>query len=199
MSCGKAKEFRDPLGSKGKAIVFLRREDMARILLLTGDGKGKTTAALGLAIRALGHGLRVCISQFLKKDAEVGEYRFLSSLPSITIRQWGRGYLPSPDHPSWKEHCQAAEEGWEWTEKALLSREYDLYLLDELALALSKGLLSGERVFRALSTLSPEAIVVITGRSAPPCLYEWADTVTEMRDVKHAFEKGLPPQRGVER
>lgn len=172
---------------------------MARILVFTGNGKGKTTAALGLAIRALGHGLRVWIRQFIKSDAEVGEFRFLTGVEGITVSQCGNGFLPKSDSPTYHSHQTAAEEGWRSTCKMFAENRHDIYILDELCIALAKGLIPETEVIQTLTALPPAVTVVMTGRGASSNLCAIADTVTEMTCIKHAYEMDIPAQIGVER
>jgi cob(I)alamin adenosyltransferase len=172
---------------------------MARILVFTGNGKGKTTAALGLAVRALGHGLRVWIRHFVKSDAEVGEFRFLSAIDGLTISQCGQGFLPRAGSPALQPHRQAAEEGWQSTLAEFAENRHDIYILDELCIALDKKLLPEEEVLQTLTALPESCVVVVTGRGASARLCEAADTVTEMMCRKHAYEAGIPAQVGVEK
>lgn len=171
---------------------------MARILVFTGNGKGKTTAALGLAVRALGHGLRIWICQFIKSDASVGEFRFLSSIDGVTVSQCGHGFLPKSNASALQSHRVAAEGGWHSACEMFAENRYDIYILDELCIALAKGLIPEAEVIRTLSNLPPAVTVVITGRGASTRLCELADTVTEMKCIKHAYETNIPAQLGVE-
>lgn len=171
---------------------------MARILIFTGDGKGKTTAALGMAARALGHGMRVCLMQFVKADREVGEFGFFKRQPGLTLKQFGLGFLPR-GHAAGESHRAAAAAGWREARAALAAGEHELYILDELCCALEHGLVAEEEVLRALAELPESAIVAITGRNASQRLCAAADTVTEMLCRKHAYDSGVPAQDGVER
>ncbi len=169
-----------------------------RILLFTGDGKGKTTAALGMALRASGHGLRTMILQFVKANSTVGEIAACRHLPGIEISQTGLGFVPEPSHPSFPEHRRAAEKGLELARKALTSGQYDLVILDEICIAVSRGLLDEERVIEAVRQAHPRTCVVMTGRSATRDLIDLADTVTEMRFIKHGLTVGRAAEKGVE-
>jgi cob(I)alamin adenosyltransferase len=169
-----------------------------RILLFTGDGKGKTTAALGMALRASGHGMRILFIQFVKSDPETGEMAAFANLPGATIVQTGRGFIPKPSNPKFAEHRHAAEEGLKLAEEALRSGRYDIVCLDEVAYAVSWKLLSEEAVIHAMRNAYPGTIIVLTGRNATDGLIELADTVTEMRKIKHGLETGWTAQKGVE-
>ncbi len=166
------------------------------LLVNTGDGKGKSTAAFGLALRAHGRGKAVKIFQFMKvPSARFGEHRMFEQL-GIPIEGLGDGF-------SWKsqdlEHsAQLAREGWEKARAAILDGKYFMVLLDEITYPLIYGWLPLEGVLQTLRDRPKELHVVITGRRCPPELIELADTVTEMTKIKHAFNAGVPAQRGIE-
>jgi len=169
-----------------------------RVLLFTGDGKGKTTAALGLALRAAGHDLHVLIVQFVKNNPKTGELRALQYLPSVELRQTGLGFVPPPSDPSFPGHRRAAEEGLELVCEALVCKRYDLVILDEICVALSLGLLRESAVLDVVGHRAAGVHVVLTGRGATPALLELADTVTEMSAVKHPYEAGKAATKGIE-
>ena len=166
------------------------------LLVYTGDGKGKSTAAFGLALRAHGRGLKVRIFQFIKHGtARFGEHRAFSLL-GIPIEGLGDGF-------TWRSRDLArsaalAQEGWGRAKEALLSGTYDLVVLDEATYPLRYGWVSLEEFLEVLRARPPHVHVVVTGRGAPEALLELADTVTEMRKVKHAGDQGVPAQRGIE-
>ncbi|TFU13948.1 MULTISPECIES: cob(I)yrinic acid a,c-diamide adenosyltransferase [Thermus] len=166
------------------------------LLVYTGDGKGKSTAAFGLALRAHGRGLRVRIFQFLKhQGARFGEHRALEAL-GIPIEGLGDGF-------TWKSRDLEASkalalEGWKRAKEALLSGAWDLVVLDEATYPLRYGWISLEEFLDTLRSRPRHVHVVVTGRGAPEPLLALADTVTEMRKVKHAFDLGVPAQVGVE-
>jgi cob(I)alamin adenosyltransferase len=169
-----------------------------RVLIFTGDGKGKTTAALGMALRASGHGMRTLILQFIKADSSVGEIAACRNLPGVEISQTGLGFVPKPSNPSFLEHRRAAQEGLELALKALTSDQYDLVILDEICTAVAKGLLEEDCIVEAVRQTHPSVCVVMTGRNATEGLIDLADTVTEMRFVKHGFREGRAAEKGVE-
>lgn len=170
-----------------------------RILIFTGDGKGKTTAALGMALRTSGHGLRALVVQFIKGDGLTGELAALRGLPGVEIVQKGKGFLPDPTAGSLIEgHRHAAREALELSRAALSGSRYHLVILDEICIALASGLVDEEAVIEMLERADPRVCVVLTGRAAPPRLIELADTVTEMRCLKHGYQSGHPAQVGVE-
>ncbi|MFC0595005.1 cob(I)yrinic acid a,c-diamide adenosyltransferase [Thermus composti] len=166
------------------------------LLVYTGDGKGKSTAAFGLALRAHGRGLKVRIFQFIKHaTARFGEHRAFALL-GIPVEGLGDGF-------TWKSQdldrsAALAREGWQRAKEALLSGAYDLVVLDEATYPLRYGWVPLEEFLEALSARPPHVHVVVTGRGAPEALLALADTVTEMRKVKHAFDQGVPAQRGIE-
>ncbi|WP_234508003.1 MULTISPECIES: cob(I)yrinic acid a,c-diamide adenosyltransferase [Thermus] len=166
------------------------------LLVYTGDGKGKSTAAFGLALRAHGRGLRVRVFQFVKHaTARFGEHRAFARL-GIPIEGLGDGF-------TWKSRdleasARLAQEGWQRAKEALLSGAYDLVVLDEATYPLRYGWIALEEFLEALKGRPPHVHVVVTGRGAPEALLDLADTVTEMRKVKHAFDQGVPAQRGIE-
>jgi cob(I)alamin adenosyltransferase len=169
-----------------------------RILLFTGDGKGKTTAALGMALRAAGHAMRTAIVQFIKSDSTVGEVAAARGNPMIEILQVGRGFLPTPGSPEIVRHRAAAEEGLRRAAEILAGGQFRLVILDEVCLAVARGLLSQEQVIEAVGRAAPGTCVVLTGRGATDALVALADTVTEMRCVKHGMQSGIAAEKGVE-
>ncbi len=168
-----------------------------QVQLYTGDGKGKTTAALGLALRAAGHGMRTYIGQFMKGQS-YGELEALRDHPFITIEQYGDPRCIRREEVT-PEHIAQAQRGLERARAAMLSGQYDIVVLDEVNVSIWFGLLSTEEVLAFLDQRPAEVEVVLTGRRAPPELIERADLVTEMREVKHYYQRGLPARNGIER
>ncbi|MBI5583423.1 MAG: cob(I)yrinic acid a,c-diamide adenosyltransferase [Deltaproteobacteria bacterium] len=169
-----------------------------RLLIFTGDGKGKTTAALGMALRAGGHGQKVLILQFIKANQYSGELAALRLLPGVELVQMGLGFVVPPDDPRFGEHRRRAEEALERAAEALRSGVYDLVILDEIITAVTKNLLPEEKVAAALRRRNGNGVLVLTGRGAGPGLLALADTVTEMKNVKHGLQTGWKAQEGVE-
>lgn len=170
----------------------------SRVLIFTGDGKGKTTAALGMALRASGHGLRTLILQFIKANEAVGELTALEHLPGVEAIQMGRGFVPPPTNPAFPEHRQAALNSLEKAAEALRSRKYDLIILDEICTAMDKGLITEDHILELIEASGEVSCLVLTGRGATNRLIAEADTVTEMRNLKHGLRKGITAQKGVE-
>ena len=166
------------------------------IHLYTGNGKGKTTAAFGLAVRALFAGKRVFIGQFVK-SMKYHETRLENLFDTLTIRQFGRGcFIRRQAEP---EDVEMARQGMEVCREALSGGAYDLVILDELTIALYYKLVTTGDVLELLHRRTPGTEVVITGRYASEELIEAADLVTEMREVKHYYTKGVEARDGIER
>jgi cob(I)alamin adenosyltransferase len=173
--------------------------EKARVLIFTGDGKGKTTAALGMAFRASGHGLKTCIIQFIKSDDSVGEVAAAAQAKDIEFRQTGLGFLPPAGSPALARHRAAAQEGLRQAAEVLAGGRHALVILDEICLAVARGLLEESQVEAVVGQTPPEMCLVLTGRGATPRLIALADTVTDMHCVKHGLSAGRGAQQGVER
>jgi cob(I)alamin adenosyltransferase len=180
-------------------------EDSRRGLLLinTGPGKGKTTAALGTAFRAAGNGMRVLVLQFLKGSWHYGELDSAEALSSsngftYVIRQMGRGFVKVGGAETDPEDLAMVEAAWNEAVTEIMSGEWDLIVLDEINYAIGYQMLDSERVAEVLRSRPEMLHVILTGRNAPQVLVNMADTVTEMREVKHAYQKGILAQRGIE-
>ncbi len=169
-----------------------------RVLIFTGNGKGKTTAALGMALRASGHGLQTLIIQFIKAKASTGELTSLKHLPGVEIIQMGRGFTSRADSPAFFEHRKAAQDALRTTIKKTQSKRYDLIILDEICTAISKGLLDEEQILEFFHQGEENYCIVLTGREATDRLISDADTVTEMHCLKHGLQEGWKAQKGVE-
>jgi len=169
-----------------------------RIVLLTGDGKGKTCAALGMSLRAAGHGMRVLFLQFIKHDASTGEIAALAKIPEIDIVQEGLGFVPKPDDAQYSAHHHAAEVALDKARDAVRSCKYSTVVLDEVCGAVTCGLVEEADVMSLLDDIRPDQCLVLTGRGATPAMIEAADTVTDLHHIKHAYEAGVPAQKGVE-
>jgi cob(I)alamin adenosyltransferase len=169
------------------------------IIVNTGPGKGKTTAALGTGLRAVGQGMRVLMLQFLKGSWHYGELDALKAFgEKFVIKQMGRGFVKVGTEKPDPEDVRMVENAWAEGEKAIRSGEWDLVILDEINYAISYGMLDAARVVEVLKDKPGMVNVILTGRNAHPTIIELADTVTEMRQVKHAYEKGVMAQRGIE-
>jgi cob(I)alamin adenosyltransferase len=167
------------------------------VQVYTGDGKGKTTAALGLALRASGRGLHTYIGQFMKGQ-RYGELEALHDHPYITLEQYGEVHHIYRDTVT-EEDIAGARQGLERAREAMLSGKYDIVVLDEVNVSIWFGLLETEDVLALLDQKPEHVEVVLTGRRAPQALIDRADLVTEMREVKHYYQQGVKARVGIER
>jgi cob(I)alamin adenosyltransferase len=169
------------------------------ILINTGPGKGKTTAALGTALRAVGVGMRVLMLQFLKGSWHYGELdAVLAHGDNFVLKQLGRGFVKVGNAETDPEDLKMVQDAWAESKAAILSGDWDLIILDEINYAIGYGMLDPAEVAKTLLERPEMLHVILTGRNAHPSLIEIADTVTEMREVKHAYQKGILAQRGIE-
>jgi cob(I)alamin adenosyltransferase len=167
------------------------------LIVFTGNGKGKTTAALGMALRAAGHGMKVLILQFIKGTWPYGELEALERFPEISIQPLGTGFTWKKE--SMEEDRELAEKGWQQAADEIQRGDYDMIVLDELNYVLSYGLLPLEPVLEALSSRPGSLHMVVTGRNAPEEMLRQADLVTEMQLIKHPFhDQGVKAQKGIE-
>jgi len=167
------------------------------VQVFTGDGKGKTSAALGIVLRALGHGLRVYIAYFMKGDYPYGERRILSELPDVDIVSFGgRGFVdPANIKP---EEIEEAKQTLAAAREAMLSGNYDVVVLDEVNLAAAWKLVELDEVIRLINDKPPNVELILTGRQADTELIKLADLVTEMLKIKHPYDKGMAARKGID-
>ncbi len=169
------------------------------IIVNTGPGKGKTTAAMGTALRAVGQGMKVLMLQFLKGSWHYGELDAVKAFGDrFVMKQMGRGFVKVGGAETDPEDIRMVEEAWAEAEREILSGNWDLVVLDEINYAISYGMLDPKKVAETLKKRPEMVHVILTGRNAHPTITDLADTVTEMRQVKHAYEKGVQAQRGIE-
>jgi cob(I)alamin adenosyltransferase len=169
------------------------------ILINTGPGKGKTTAAMGTGLRAVGNGMRVLMLQFLKGSWHYGELDAVQAFGgNWVMKQMGRGFVKIGGAETDPEDIRMVEAAWEEARQAIFSGEWDMVILDEINYAIGYNMLDPARVVEALQQKPEMVHVILTGRNAHPSLIAIADTVTEMREVKHAYQKGILAQRGIE-
>ncbi len=176
------------------------KERKGLIVVITGHGKGKTTAALGMALRALGHGMRVCIIQFMKGDLYAGEWDGVKLLGErVELHATGKGFCGIQGNPYPKsEHRANAQDAIQLALEKMASGLFDMVILDEINNALQLKLIDLEQVLAILEAKPPLMHLVLTGRDAHPLLVELADTVSEVVEVKHAYRKEIEPQPGVD-
>lgn len=177
----------------------IKRADKARgiIIVHTGNGKGKSSSAFGMVARSLGHNMRVGVVQFIKGAIETGEEAFFRRFPEeVEFYVMGEGY--TWDTQNLEQDIKTAEKAWAKAVELLSDESIDLVILDELNIALKQKYLSVETVIADLEKRPHMQHVVITGRGAPQALIDASDTVTEMREIKHAYKAGIMAQKGVE-
>ncbi|MGH9377564.1 MAG: cob(I)yrinic acid a,c-diamide adenosyltransferase [Terriglobia bacterium] len=170
------------------------------IIVHTGPGKGKTTAALGTAFRAVGQGMKVLMVQFIKGSWHYGELDTAKMLGDgkIQILPMGRGFVKVGAEKPDPEDVRMVQEAWQFASQSISSGQYDLVILDEINYAISYKMLEPEEVAQALGQKPEMVHVILTGRNAHPLIVDLADLVTEMREVKHPYQKGIMAQRGIE-
>jgi len=170
------------------------------LIVYTGPGKGKTTCALGTAFRAVGQGLRVLMVQFIKGSWHYGELDAAKMLgdDKFEIRPMGRGFVKVGGAETDPEDIRLAEECWETGRQAIYSGTYELVILDEINYTISYKMLDAAKVVEALKGRPEQVHVICTGRNAHPLLVEAADLVTEMKEVKHPYTKGILAERGID-
>ena len=171
-------------------------EERGVLIVLTGNGKGKSSSAFGMVARALGHGMRVGVVQFIKGTFATGEDAFFRRIPEVAFHVMGEGFTWETQDSTRDQ--QAARAAWETARGLLCDPTVAMVVLDELNIVLKHRYLPLDEVLAALRARPRMQHVIITGRAAPPELIELADTVTEMRPIKHAFDVGIMAQKGIE-
>jgi cob(I)alamin adenosyltransferase len=187
------------LGEKASSFNPLSPEPLRRglVQIFTGDGKGKTSAAIGAVVRALGHGLRVYIAFFLKGDYPYGERKILSQLPNVTMDSFGSEEFVNPENIKPEEKKQA-KRALAAARQAMLSGDYDLVVLDEVNIAVAFNLVELGEVLKFIDD-KPEGVeLILTGRRADSKLVQSADLVTEMLNIKHPYDEGVVARGGIE-
>jgi len=183
-------------------VVILEKnfEQKGLVIVYTGDGKGKTTAALGLCVRATGYDEKVCIIQFIKGSWKYGELDGIKKLaPNVELYQKGLGFVGIIDDKLDKsEHIKAAGEALQFVREKIQSGKYDIVILDEVNVAIHLGLINSKDVLKIIDEKPPLLDLVLTGRNAKDEIIEKADLVTEMREIKHPFQKGIMAQKGID-
>ena len=178
------------------AAIAAATDARGLLLVITGNGKGKSTSAFGMVARALGHGMKVGVVQFIKSRTDTGEEAFLGRQPGVEWHVTGDGF--TWDTQNRAQDIATAERGWAIAARMLADPSYQLVVLDELTYLLSYGYLDPDLVLDALAQRPPMQHVVVTGRAAPDALIELADTVSVIADQKHAFRAGVKAQPGID-
>jgi cob(I)alamin adenosyltransferase len=171
--------------------------DRGLVQVYTGNGKGKTSAAFGLALRAIGRGLKVHVIQFIKGGFDYGESHVAERLDNLTLKAFGRGKFIVTKPPP-KDDLRLAREAFELAKRVVTSTNYDVVILDEINVAIDLGMLDLQEVIDLVRNKPNSVELVLTGRNAPKAIIEAADLVTEMKEVKHPFQQGIPPRKGIE-
>ncbi len=173
---------------------------VGRVTLVTGDGKGKTTSALGQVVRALGHGWRVAVVQFVKSDDQCGEHRFLRSLVeaghTIELHVTGGGFIWNKANAP--KHTAKAKEGWTLACSLLASGDYDLVVLDELTYVIAYEMIPEQEILDGIKNRAPHTSVVVTGRDASEGLLAAADLISEIANIRHPMATGEKARQGLE-
>ena len=186
--------------AKKKAVIdaAIAKADVEKglLLVLTGNGKGKSSSAFGMVARALGHGMNVGVAQFIKGRSDTGEEAFLANQPGVEWHVLGEGF--TWDTQDLEHDIATAKKGWEVARKMLSDPGFQLVVLDELTYLLNYGWLDTATVLADLAARPPMQHVVVTGRAASQALQDAADTVSEIADVKHAYRAGVKAQAGVD-
>ncbi|MBA7706081.1 Corrinoid adenosyltransferase [subsurface metagenome] len=166
------------------------------VQVFTGDGKGKTSAAIGAVVRALGHGLKVYIAFFMKGAHPSGEFHILSQIPSVTMASFGSGFVDPKNIKA--EEIEEAEKALAAAREAMLSGKYDLVVLDEVNVAVAFGLISVDEVLKLIEEKPQKVELILTGRRADTKLVQAADLVTECLKIKHPYDMGVAARGGIE-
>ena len=178
------------------AAVAAATDERGLLIVITGNGKGKSTSAFGMVARALGHGMKVGVVQFIKSRTDTGEEAFLGKQPGVEWHVTGDGF--TWDTQNREQDIATAQRGWAIAARMLADPSYQMVVLDELTYLLSYGYLDSDRVLDALAHRPPMQHVVVTGRAASDALIELADTVSVIADEKHAFRAGVKAQPGID-
>jgi len=165
--------------------------------IYTGHGKGKTTAALGQALRACGHGWKVIMIQFMKGNIEYGEVKIAPSIPNFEIRQFGLPTFVNKENPG-DEDLRLAKEGFEFARQTIRENKYNMVILDELNVAIDFGLIKLDDVLQLLDEVPNEMVVIITGRYGNPRIAMRADLISEILEIKHPYQSGVTAREGID-
>jgi cob(I)alamin adenosyltransferase len=192
--------IKDTILNERELRVFEPGKKAGLILVMTGEGKGKSSAALGIALRAAGYDMRVCIIEFMKGNMYSGEIDGIKKLaPHVELHITGKGfYRPTDDPKKCREHRAKAQDALALAKEKMLSGKYDILILDEINIAVTLKLVDLQQVLEFIESRPPLMHLVLTGRDAHPEIIRRAHTVTEMKDVKHAYEQGIEPQKGID-
>jgi len=180
--------------------IFEPKKRIGLIVVITGRGKGKTTSALGMTLRAVGHGMKVCIIEFIKGDMYSGEIDGIKRLsPDVELHLTGKGFYGIMGNPyPFKEHRANAQDAIKLAKEKMFSEDFDIMILDEINNALHLKLVDLPQVLELIENKPPLMHLILTGRDAHPEVIKRAHTVTEMKEIKHAYRQGIEPQKGID-
>lgn len=183
-----------------KLRIFEPREKVGLIVVITGHGKGKTTSAFGIALRAVGHDMKICIIEFMKGDMYSGEIDGIRRLsPNVEFHLTGKGFCGIMGNPyPFEEHRANAQYAIKLSKEKMLSGNFDILILDEVNNAIKLKLVDLHQVIELIDIKPPLMHLVLTGRDAHPDIIAKAHTVTETKEIKHAYRQGIEPQRGID-
>jgi cob(I)alamin adenosyltransferase len=192
--------FKEILNVFSKIVWLLFMEENGLVIVYTGKGKGKTTAALGIALRATGYKKKICMIQFIKGSWHYGEMDSSKKLePEFEMVTVGKGFVGIIDDKSpIEDHKKIAEEAIKISNEKILSKNYDIVILDEINYAVNLGLISVENVLNLIKSKPPKVDLILTGNYAKEEVIEIADLVTEMREIKHPFQRGIKAKKGID-
>lgn len=174
-----------------------KSEHQGLVQVYTGNGKGKSSAALGLGLRAAGHGFEVYMIQFMKGQINYGELEAVKHIPNFTIRQFGRPDFVDKSNPD-PEDIKLAQEALEHARSIIKIGSVEFLILDEINVAIDFGLVTDKEVITLIKARPPHMELILTGRYAPPSIIKIADLVSEIKEVKHPYQKGVAARKGVE-
>ncbi len=176
------------------------KKKVGLVVVITGYGKGKTTSALGIILRSVGYGMRVCLIQFMKGDIDAGEYEGLKRLaPLVEHHLTGKGFCGIQGNPyPYSEHRSNAQEAIKLAKEKMLSGDFDVLVCDEINNALKLKLVDLPQVIDLVDRKPPDLHLVLTGRDAHPDIIARAHTVSEVKEIKHAYREGIEPQKGID-
>jgi len=177
--------------------VTRQRLEKGLVQVYTGDGKGKTSAAFGLALRAAGRGLKVYVIQFIKGGFDYGELYIVEKIPNLKLASFGRGKFVT-EIPASEEDSKLAQEAFDIAKMVVKGGKYDVVVLDEVNVALNLKMISIDDVIDLIKSKPKHVELILTGRYAPMQIIDAADLVTEMKEVKHPYSQGVPPRKGIE-
>jgi cob(I)alamin adenosyltransferase len=188
------------MGSELELQMLEPEKKIGLVVVITGYGKGKTTSALGIILRAVGHGMRVCLIQFMKGDMFAGEYEGLKRLaPNVEHHLTGKGFCGIQGNPyPYREHRANAQEALTLAKEKIRSGEFDLVVCDEINNALKLNLVDLPQVLDVIDSKPPDVHLVLTGRDAHPDVVARGHTVSEVTEIKHAYRQGIEPQKGID-